>query len=290
MLFNDYKNVKTIVFSELSKSEKMKYFQFLLENDINFTRDESGSYTALVKILNPNFYGETATGNTLQNNVNTKNRFEDVKTTQEEPKQRNSPQKIRNKLKVTEVKAPKSEKKLLANYSQMFNSNYKVFFKALSPLVGVRGKKINLYQLRYYVEEIYSIRFIKDTSTLKSQMGKNSEGINDSFPMFVVEFLINKYVKKPYVDQNALDLLLSVDYFKREYKDIEIFAKFLNEEYNSDDLIFFLFVRSSIEKELKFMFIEKSKEEIKLQSIEDKESIDTEIYVNVKTCVKSKIF
>ena len=267
----------------------MKYFQFLLENDINFTRDESGSYTALVKVLNPNFYAETGTGNTLQNNVNTKNRFEDVKSTQDEPKPRSSSQKMRSKLKETEVKVQKSEKKLLVNYSEMFNSNYKVFFKTLSPLVGVRGKKINLYQLRYYIEEIYSIRFIKDTSTLKSQMGKNSEVINDSFPMFVVEFLINKYVKKPYVDQNALDLLLSVDHFRRDYKDIEIFAKFLNEEYNTDDLIFFLFVRSSIEKELKFMFIEKSKDEIKLQGIEDKESIDTEIYVNVKTCVKSKI-
>ena len=40
MLFNDHvnlfitqKNVKTIVFSELPKAEKMKYFNFLLEND-----------------------------------------------------------------------------------------------------------------------------------------------------------------------------------------------------------------------------------------------------------------
>lgn len=36
----------------------MKYFNFLLENEINFTRDETGHYVALVKVLNPQFYGE----------------------------------------------------------------------------------------------------------------------------------------------------------------------------------------------------------------------------------------
>lgn len=50
--------MKTIVFSELPNQEKKKYFNFLLENEINFTRDESGNYVALVKLLNPAFYGK----------------------------------------------------------------------------------------------------------------------------------------------------------------------------------------------------------------------------------------
>ena len=48
--------MKTIVFSKLSKDDKSKYFNFLLENDINFSRDEQGNYVALVKVLNPAFY------------------------------------------------------------------------------------------------------------------------------------------------------------------------------------------------------------------------------------------
>jgi len=57
----------------------MKYFQFLLENDINFTRDDNGHYIALVKVLNPNFYGDTA-NNTVQNTLNFKqSRFEEKK-------------------------------------------------------------------------------------------------------------------------------------------------------------------------------------------------------------------
>jgi len=99
--------------------------------------------------------------------------------------------------------------------------------------------------------------------------------------------MLNKFVKKPFVDQNALDLLLSLDFYKKDYKDIDIFSKFINEEYDSDDLIFFLFVRSCIEKELKFMFVEKAKDEMKLQYQEEKENMDNDIYLNIKTCIKS---
>lgn len=35
----------------------MKYFNFLLENEINFTRDDNGYYVALIKVLNPAYYG-----------------------------------------------------------------------------------------------------------------------------------------------------------------------------------------------------------------------------------------
>ena len=68
--------------------------------------------------------------------------------------------------------------------------------------------------------------------------------------------MANKYIKKPMVDKNVLDLLLSADFFKEKSKEIEIFVKFITQEYNSEDLIFFLFVRSCIEKEMRMMFIE----------------------------------
>ena len=43
----------------------------------------------------------------------------------------------------------------------------------------------------------------------------------------------------------------SVDYHCNDYPEARIFQKFLSEEYDTDDLIFFLFLRSTIEKELK---------------------------------------
>lgn len=48
----------------------MKYFNFLLENDINFKLDETGNYTALVKVFNPEYYKdkENAKNQTERNN------------------------------------------------------------------------------------------------------------------------------------------------------------------------------------------------------------------------------
>ncbi len=94
--------------------------------------------------------------------------------------------------------------------------------------------------MKYNVEEIYSIRFIKDTTTLRTQLAKNTKqnseiDVKDPFPTFVVEFLSNKYIKKPIIDQHSLDLLLSVDHFKNSNREIEIFSKFLNEEYDSEE-------------------------------------------------------
>jgi hypothetical protein len=177
------------------------------------------------------------------------------------------------------------------NYSDQFNGVYSSFLKLLNPLVGVRGKRINLYQLKYYIDELYSVRFIKDTTNIKTQLYKSSNNIEvkESFSSFVVEFLMNKYIKKHMVDQNALDLLLSCEHFRKYNNKIDIFAKFLNEEYDTDDLIFFLFVRSCIEKELKFTYIEKSRDDIKLQYQEDRDDIDTETYLNIKTCIKSNL-
>ena len=55
--------MKTVIFSELPQQDKIKYFNFLLENDINFSRDEQGNYVALVKVLNPAFYGGAQSSN-----------------------------------------------------------------------------------------------------------------------------------------------------------------------------------------------------------------------------------
>ncbi len=52
----------------------MKYFNFLLENEINFCKDDSGSYVALVKVLNPQYYAEKEKH---RNNSNFSAHFED---------------------------------------------------------------------------------------------------------------------------------------------------------------------------------------------------------------------
>lgn len=151
----------------------------------------------------------------------------------------------------------------------------------MNPLVGIRGKRMNINELRYCIEEIYSIRFINDTNNIKEN---NGEGENLPFPNFVLEFLSNKYIKKPAVDQHSLDLILSIDFFKNKDIIVAIFAKFLNEELDSDDLEFYLYVRSCIEKELNTMFIELARQQTrKASGLNDEEREKS--CLSIKSCL-----
>ena len=140
---------------------------------------------------------------------------------------------------------------------------------------------MNLNELRYCIEEIYSIRFINDTNNLKENNG-DAESL--PFPNFVLEFLYNKYIKKPAVDQHSLDLILSIDFFRNKDTIISIFSKFLNEELDPDDLEFYLYVRSCIEKELNSMFIEIARQQTKKGSaLNEKEKEKS--CLSIKSCL-----
>lgn len=45
--------IPTILLSELNDSDRDKYFQLLLENDLEFQLDDSGYYVATIRVLNP---------------------------------------------------------------------------------------------------------------------------------------------------------------------------------------------------------------------------------------------
>ncbi len=57
----------------------MKYFNFLLENDITFKQDETGNYTALVKVFNPEYYQKKEKAKII-NEKNKKFNTESLKT------------------------------------------------------------------------------------------------------------------------------------------------------------------------------------------------------------------
>ena len=78
---------------------------------------------------------------------------------------------------------------------------------------------MNINALKYSIEEIYSIRFINDTNSINTA-NQNEEIETIPFPNFVFEFFTNKFIKKPLIDQHSLDIILSVDYYKK--KDLSI--------------------------------------------------------------------
>ena len=85
---------------------------------------------------------------------------------------------------------------------------------------------------------------------------------------------------------------LVTDYYKdinrKELLDsaINAMTNYLDESYNKDDLIFFLFLRNCIEKETQILFVEKVKDDINIQRKFSckKNLIDTEIFLNKDLC------
>ena len=162
------------------------------------------------------------------------------------------------------------------NFLDSFENRYQKFIQMVNPLVGIRGKRMNLAELHYCIEEIYSIRFINDSN-------KENEDQNFPFPNFVLEFLSNKYIKKPIVDQHSLDLILSIDFYKTKDIIVQIFSKFLNEELDADDLEFYLYVRFCIEKELNTTFIELTRAQNKKGKLTEEEKEKT--CLSIKSCL-----
>ena len=290
-----------MIFSELPQQDKIKYFNFLLENDINFSRDESGNYVALVKVLNPAFYGGAQTNVKTKmtpkdrSKKNSKVLMNEKEIKEDKKENKNQIKNVGDKNKNYEIpidnntslksKKPKinseffeKEKKVIKqkNFLDSFEGRYPKFIQLVNPLVGVRGKRMNINELHYCIEEIYSIRFINDS---------NKDNVEQSFPFpnFVLEFLTNKYIKKPTVDQHSLDLILSIDFYKTKDVIVDIFSKFLNEDLGGDDLEFYLYVRYCIEQELNTTFIELARQKNKKGKLNEEEKDKT--CLTVKSCL-----
>ena len=249
-------------------------------------------------MLNPAFYGGAQNNNKINADkskkaskavtTETKNENKDIKKPEKNVnKINNISNNINNKQYKDEGSNLRSKKKSdqfekekkvppKKNFLDNFEGRYQKFVELVNPLVGIRGKRMNITELKYCIEEIYSIRFINDSN-------KENEEQNFPFPNFVLEFLNNKYIKKPAVDQHSLDLILSIDFFKTKDLIVDIFSKFLNEELDNDDLEFYLYVRFSIEKELNKTFIEISRQQNKKGKITEQEKESNSL--SIKSCL-----
>ncbi len=155
---------------------------------------------------------------------------------------------------------------LSSQETKNFSKKYSLLYSQLNPVLGIRPKKMSLLKLKFMIEEIYSFCFYEDSNLLKSQLNKNPIYLPDSsFPQFTYKIFNTKYPKKLNRDQIALDFLISLDYYSVENKEVEIFSKFLTEEYKREELTFFLLIRNLIEKESQIFFLQKAEADLQLE-------------------------
>ena len=257
------KNVNILI-SSLSQNEKNEFLKFIISNKIHFVKDKnSNKYFIYINLINPN-YKEKNYYSQSKNSFIYKNTY--------------SPNAVDIKRKIF--------------YTKKYSKIYSKFFNNLNLIIGICEKKINFYEFKLLIEEIYSKRFKEDSINLKNQFDKRKKindlkfqiKLNDSFPDFVYNFLKNKNINKISIDKMCMNFLCSLEYYKSKYEEINNFSYFLSEYYNNDDLIFFLFIRNCIEKEIGLNFIEKAEDDIILQKKQYlmENLIDTEIYLNKK--------
>ncbi len=184
-----------------------------------------------------------------------------------------------------------SIKKTNFHSQDSFIKQFQEFYNFVNPMFGIRGKKMTIYDLRFYIEEIYTIAFLKYTYFLRTIIkGNNSSQETEKawpkFSKFIYDFIFNKFKKKQFIDQNCMNIMLTTEYFQNQYEDIRIFSNLLSGKYNTEDLLFFLFLRNNIEKELDISFLEKAKDETNIQHKENKEYIFIDFYLNFQQCSK----
>ena len=103
--------------------------------------------------------------------------------------------------------------------------------------------------------------------------------LSHQFPIFVVDYFSKRYGLRTLVDQNCWELLFNVNLYREKHLEVAIFGRFLEEFYDPDDLLFFLYVRSTIQKEIGINF-RAHWSELGRKSLEDT------VWLSFSSCVK----
>jgi hypothetical protein len=118
---------------------------------------------------------------------------------------------------------------------------------------GVVPKLRPVTWLMRMVEDLYEARYAKDIESLRRAGPEGDGGGEDAsppFPDFVAGFLERKYGVGGVAAQHCWDLLYTAHTLRREVLAVETFARFMEESYDADDLLFYLYARSTVQKEL----------------------------------------
>jgi hypothetical protein len=258
---------RMVVMSQLSDAEKEKYFEFLLENNVSFGKVENDYWVANVRMVVPNSSEENEAaqqyGSAGQNSAD---RRAQRKRTRALAKG--------NSVKIYGRRASRPPQEMarvvsaIATSRSLFDySCYPKFSSLVTLRDSLRPRRRHYAWLMKMIEEIYDDRYDHDTADLRNaerhaQLGtdskipeENTDRLSNIFPVFVVDFLSKRFGLRSLVDQHAWDLLYNVHALRSTHLEVELFARFLEEYYDPDDLLFFLYVRSVVQKELVVNFV-----------------------------------
>eukprot|EP00750_Incisomonas_marina_P028500 INCI6743.1.p1 GENE.INCI6743.1~~INCI6743.1.p1 ORF type:complete len:531 (-),score=111.93 INCI6743.1:1330-2811(-) len=240
---------RTVVFSRLSSKEKEKFMRFLVRNRVAFSKT-GDEFVASIRLVPkkvdvpPNLHDDSSLADEgpppLDNS-----RFEE------------------SLFGKRAARPPTDQARIVRAMAKNDNFDFDFAdypkFTALLSRDGSKQPRIRpLPWLLRIIEDVYEARFAFDKKRIGSDATGTGggDGLSDDdrlsivFPVFVIDFFSRKYGVRGLVDQNALDLLQSVHQFRESFLEVEVFARFLETFYGPEDLLFFLYLRSILEKHL----------------------------------------
>ena len=163
--------------------------------------------------------------------------------------------------------------------------HYKTFLAKFKVQRGTRAKRMSKREswpaivvdaLILLVEQVYTEKFVADANyfkaTLKESQKERIELDRPTFPLFVHDYLRAKIKSAKQLTQvrcpdamlqAAVDLVSSIEFHRKQCLEADIFSKFMEETFDNKDLIFFLYIRSLIEKELDIHFADLKEQNLK---------------------------
>ncbi len=221
-----------IVLADLPIKEKEKYYNFLLNNNVRFVRDESGAetkYVGNVRLLAPGI----KKGEYLLKSRETDASVATASNIAMEEKL--------SKIHDINVKIVGVDQFEYKSYSRLTN------------LIAVDGDTIKPRQrilswLMKTIEELYDSRYSYEKYDEERGPNIPEDKLAQIFPCFVVKRIGLIQGLKHICYQTCWDILYNAQFYRKQYLEIETFAKFLDESYGNDDLLFFLYVRSIVMK------------------------------------------
>ena len=206
---DNFNPTKVIVLSELSSREKERYFSILLANNIKVQKHANGKYIANVRLLAP-----------FVKKIDTETKKKDVNNYAVSFQKRLLKLKQEGFINVHIVGV------------EPFDCNAYPRFTALIAFNGesVKPKIRHLSWIMKIVEDLYDWRFAHEkTDVQKEDDSANFDLMLLIFPVFVVRNLGTKIGLKSLVDQTCWDVLCTAHTYRRDYLELEVFARFLQE-------------------------------------------------------------
>jgi hypothetical protein len=227
---DEFAPTRLIVLSELSAREKEKYYNILIAQNAKILHLPNGPYTANVRMIAP----KTSAKDAVQK------KREGIHPTAFE----------------TRLKRLQARYSLSVQIPQSYAFNFSAYSR-FSVIIAddgdvVQPKPRSLNWLMRIVEDLYDARFRLEKRD--RERGSESDELASIFPVFVVKYLSTAVGLSSLIDQTCWDVLYNTHIYRTEFPEVERFARFLQEYYNNEDLLFFLYMRSIVGKMKKISF------------------------------------